>query len=107
MYILHCDPPDEQHAGATRRAHAVLGGPASRSDDGPASGLLSSDGPASGRLSADGPALGHDEAPRRAPRSPRDPPHEVRIYFTECVDYTVLESQLPHKIVNTLFIITY
>ena len=34
-------------------------------------------------------------------------PRLVRMYLTECIYQLVLESQLPHKIVNMLFTITY
>ena len=28
---------------------------------------------------------------------------QVRFYLTECIHYSFLESQIPHKIVNLLF----
>ena len=31
--------------------------------------------------------------------------HRVRAYLTQCIHELVLESQLPHKIVNLLFTI--
>ena len=45
-------------------------------------------------------------APRRGGAPPRSRLLRLRAYLTERINYMVLESQLPHKIVNLLLAIT-
>ena len=49
----------------------------------------------------DGHTEGHDGGRYRSVEAGSPQPH-----ITECIAYVVLESQLPHKILNLLFTIT-
>ena len=42
----------------------------------------------------------------RMPRITADSQDDLRVHLTECINQMVLESQLLHKIVNTLFTIS-